>query len=162
MKYLTVLASLALVALSCTPCRYASRHPECFRPDTTITYENTTTLDSIIYLDASESTLEAYFECDSLNRVLMYRLEQSHTGPAPAPVVIYKDNILRVKYLTDSIAVLNRMVTQATGKTVYIVNPVNEQLAKKAAAMHLWRKIGVGGIVLAVLAIVFVVIKIFL
>lgn len=158
MRYLVI---FALIALSCSPCQYASRHPECFQPDTVITYETNTTLDSIIYLDASESALEAFFECDSMNQVLMYRLEQSHTGPATAPVVLYKDNVLRVRYLTDSIAVLNRMVTRATGKTVYIMNPVNEQLAKKAASLGAWRKIGIGGIVLAVLAVVFFAYKIF-
>lgn len=152
---------LALVALSCNPCRYASKHPECFKPDTVVMSHTTTVHDTIIYLEESESTLEAYFECDSTNRVLMSRLVQTEAGRPVKPTVIFRENTLRVRYYQDSIATLNRLVKETQARIEYRENPINMEMQDRISGLELWKKIGISGIILAVFVLVFAIIRIF-
>lgn len=159
-KYISV-ALLALVALSCNPCRYASKHPECFKPDTVVISHITTVRDTIIYLEESESTLEAYFECDSTNQVLMKKLVQTEAGRHVKPTVIFRENTLRIRYYQDSIATLHRVISDIQARVEYRENPINMQMQDRIAGLELWKKIGIAGIILAFFVLVFAIIRIF-
>ena len=97
-----LLISLLLLA-SCNPCRYVSRHNECFRPDTVRSFERVEikdtmflTNDSIVYTDVP---------CN------------------PSEVVKFE-----TKYITKW-----KVRTETNVKTEYVdrINPVNETLKKE-------------------------------
>ena len=151
---------LSLVAVSCNPCHYVSRHSECFPTDTIRITNERTVHDTITYIEESESTLEAYFECDSNNQVLMKRLSQTNTGNIQ-PTVIFRDNLLKIRYFTDSIAVLHKIISETKGKEVMVMNPVNEQMKRDLQRLKNWKKIGSVGIGIIVLLLVFAAFKIY-
>lgn len=156
MKWLPFL----LLFAACTPCRYVSRHPECFPADTVRITNIRIERDTITYIEESESTLEAYFECDSNNQVLMKRLAETNTGNIK-PTVIFRDNTLKISYYVDSIAVLHKIIKETSGKETTILNPVNEQMKKDLQRLKKWRKIGMYGIGLAVLVLLYALFKIY-
>jgi hypothetical protein len=139
-------------------------HSECFPPDTIRETITNTVRDTITYIEENESTLEAYFICDSNNQVLMKQLSQTNTGVIK-PTVVFRDNVLRLRYFTDSIAVLHKIIERTQAKEVYVKNPVNIQmqkdLQKSDKKLKRWRKIGIGGIITMLLLAVFAAYKIF-
>lgn len=124
-KILTV-ACVVLMLASCKPCKYVSKHPECFPRDTVIRTNEIKVLDTVTYIEGHEAFLDVYLECDSLNQVLMKRVDKTDKGIKAD--IILKNNILKIHALTDSIEVLNRIIIDKELEKVIIMNPVNIQM----------------------------------
>lgn len=148
MRYLMIL--LILSAFACNPCKYVSKHQECFPADTFKHVMIKTVRDTITYIEENESTLEAWFECDSNNQVLIKKLNETNNGIKT--VTIFKDNVLRIRSYTDSIAVLNKIIEEKSSEKITVMNPVNKQLQddnkKLEKKLTRWKKIGRFGLII--------------
>ena len=92
MRIVIVFFLIALLS-ACNPCRYVANHPECYPADTVITTDIVTVTDTLIYIEENQSTLDAWFECDSNNQVLIKKLEETISGIKT--VTVFKDNVLK-------------------------------------------------------------------
>jgi hypothetical protein len=120
--------------ISCSPCKYVARHPSCFPPDTIIITNTKTIHDSITYIQPDSASLIAAFYCDSANQVLMRTISE-YKSKGIVTKVVFKDNRLAINMYTDSIAVLNRIISNIKSKTITLVNPVNTELQRKNARL---------------------------
>lgn len=126
----SILPMIAVFMLaSCNPCRYVSNHPECFPADTIRESTTQTIRDTVTWIQADTFALSALFYCDSANRVLMRDLTE-YKSKGITTEIVYRENRLQITVATDSIKVLNRIISELKSKTVTTMNPVNEQLEK--------------------------------
>jgi len=134
MKPLLFLSVLFAVA-SCNPCKYVAKHQECFPADTVKEKETTTVHDTVEWLTLDSTAIEALFECDSTNQVLIKELNE-HKGKGSKTTIVYRNNRLRISLYTDSIAQLKRIISKEKSTVRYIVNPVNENLKKQTEKLQ--------------------------
>ena len=85
---------ISLFAFGCNPIRYVNNRV--IQNDTTIIIK-----DSIVVIPADSSLVNAYFECDSNNKVIMKELA-TYRGRKVNPIVIWKNNWLTVASKVDS------------------------------------------------------------
>ncbi len=128
MKTITILLCALLV--SCNPCKYVARHQECFLPDTIREINIQTVHDSVTWIMGDTSLFNAWFACDSMNNVIMKDLTEYKSKGVKSKIV-FTDNHLQLSFLTDSIAVLNKIIKSTKTHTEYIKNPVNAELQKE-------------------------------
>ncbi len=121
---------LVLILASCNPCKYVSNHPECFPSDTIREIETLTIRDTVTWIQADTFAMSALFYCDSARRVLMRDLTE-YKSKGITTRIVYRDNQLQITAATDSIKILNRIISELKSKTVSTMNPINEQLAKE-------------------------------
>ncbi|MCK9282226.1 MAG: hypothetical protein M0P71_16545 [Melioribacteraceae bacterium] len=111
-----------------------------------------TVRDTITYIEENESTLEAWFECDSNNQVLIKKLNETNNGIKT--VTVFKDNVFKIRSYTDSIAVLHKIIEEKSSEKIAIMNPVNKQLQddnkKLEKKLTHWKKIGKFGLIIIV------------
>jgi L-rhamnose mutarotase len=129
MKLLTLTLFAFLIA-SCNPCRYVARHQECFLPDTVKETTVQTIHDSVIFIKPDSGYIIAYFKCDSLNQVVMTELNEVKSKGVQT-VTVFKDNTFKFKWQSDSIKVLNRIISNLSTHSEHIMNPVNAVLKKE-------------------------------
>lgn len=116
-----------IVLASCNPCHYVAKHPECFAPDTIRETSTQTIRDTITWIQPDSMSLVALFYCDSANQVMMQTIEEFKSKGIKTRI-IFKDNKLDLSVYTDSIKVLNRIISNIKSKEVYVMNPVNDKL----------------------------------
>ena len=104
---------IAIFTISCNPCKYVLKHYECLpiSSDTIREYITETIRDSISYIEGNESILTAWVECDSMYNVILKKYEESNTGGIKT-IIKYSNNKLEIRAYTDSIAVLNKIITK--------------------------------------------------
>lgn len=126
-----IILIILFIISSCNPCRYVSKHPECFPNDTSIVDTFTVVTENIEYIFDS-TALNLYLQCDSNYNVLVkeYFSESSDKETDIKVVYKYKDNKLQIKSYADSIRILNTLVEKYKDTKQYIINPVNVQLKK--------------------------------
>jgi hypothetical protein len=76
------------------------------------------------------SLFNAWFACDSMNNVIMRDLNEYKSKGVKSKIV-FRDNHLQLSFLTDSIAVLNKIISSSKTHKEYIKNPVNAELQKQ-------------------------------
>lgn len=128
MKKIFALFILFLI-ISCSPCRYVSKHPECFKVDSTTIDTLTVVTESVQYL-LDSSTLDLYLQCDSNYNVLIQDFSNYQPNEKIKIVYKYKTNHLKIKSFADSVEILNTLVEKYKNEKTYILNPVNVQLEK--------------------------------
>ncbi len=126
MRNLLLIISLLLIA-ACNPCNYVAKHPECFSPDTIRETSTQTIRDTITWIQPDSMSLVALFYCDSANQVMMQKIEE-YKSKGIKTRVIFRDNKLDLSVYTDSIKVLNRIISNIKSKEVHVKNPVNNKL----------------------------------
>ena len=131
----TLLALLTVLLFACNPCKYVANHPECFQADTIRETEIQTVHDSVTWIMGDTTLFEAIFECDSLNNVLMRSLNE-YKSKGVQTKIVFRDNRLQLSSFTDSIAVLNRIISNHKTHSEYIINPVDEKLRNENVKME--------------------------
>ena len=126
MKTLSLLL-LAFLFASCNPCKYVARHQECFLPDTIRETSVQTIHDTTTWIEADSFALSALFYCDSTNNVLIKTLNE-YKSKGVVTKIIYKNNTLQISLATDSIGVLNRIISNMKTHVEHVKNPVNAVL----------------------------------
>lgn len=123
----SVSAIFIAIALSGTGCRLL--HPAAQRQSTVTV--GTVVRDTTVVVKQDSAAIEALFECDSLKRVVMRRLNVE-SGRKLHPEVVFRDQVLRVSMPVDSEAVFLQLRDRYTYRidTVYIERPVKKEVSK--------------------------------
>jgi Ni/Fe-hydrogenase subunit HybB-like protein len=100
MKNLVFILLIVLLFAGCKPCNEVST--TVYNTDTMVIYH-----DSIVMLPADSSLVNALFQCDSLNNVVLTELE-TIKGRKVKPIVEFKDRWFHVFVPVDSEAVVLR------------------------------------------------------
>lgn len=119
---------LFVLLLSCSPCKYVSKHPECFKVDTTIVDTVTVVKESVEFI-VDSTNLDLLIQCDSNYNVLIQEISNQPSEKIKI-VYKYKSNVLQIKSFTDSLEVLSTLVEKYKNEKTYVLNPVNIQLEK--------------------------------
>jgi len=128
MKILSAVSVIFIaIALLGTGCRLL--HPAAGR-QTTFTV-GTVVRDTTVIVQSDSAAIEALFECDSLNQVVMRRLSVE-SGRKLHPEVVFRDQVLTVSMPVDSEAVYFELRDRYTYRidTVYIERPVKKEVSK--------------------------------
>jgi hypothetical protein len=129
-QILVISAITILFLISCNPCRYVSKHQECFQADSILITNTVIQTDSIRFTEPDTMALSLLFECDSNNNVLMRELKDVSSKGIQTEV-IFKDNRLDVSGFVDSIAILNKLIETTKAKETTKINPLNPELQNK-------------------------------
>jgi hypothetical protein len=140
-----------------------ARHQECFLPDTIRETSTQVIHDTTTWIQPDSASLVALFYCDSANNVLISSLNE-FKSKGVVTKIIYKDNLLRIKFATDSIAVLNRIISNVKSTVVHVKNPVNAELQRQNVKYEkqLQRKKVVGRILWGYLIISLILLALFI
>ena len=161
MKNILILAVFLTVA-ACNPCRWVTRCPSQVITDTVTETYIQTWRDTVVYIEENESTLEAWFYCDSMNQVILRQLDVEKTKGVKTESE-FKAGVFRFRVMADSVKILNKIITEIKGRETIIMNPVNleieEKLKKSEKSLHIYKGIGIFGLVLAVLLILAMVVR---
>jgi hypothetical protein len=162
MKTLSLLL-LAFLFFACNPCRYVARHQECFPPDTIRETSVQTIHDTTTWIEADSFALNALFYCDSTNNVLIKTLNE-YKSKGVVTKIIYKNNTLQITLATDSIGVLNRIISNMKTHVEYVKNPVNAELQRQNLKQEkqLQRKKVIGRILWGYLIITLVLLALYI
>lgn len=130
LKYFSLLIFI-ISLISCNPCKYVAKHPECFPPDSVHETSTSSVRDSVTWLQLDTSLFDAIFECDSMNNVLIKEVNE-YKSKGVKTRVVFKDNHLQLSMFTDSIAILNKIISEHKTSVTYVKNPVNDELKRQA------------------------------
>jgi len=119
-KYLIVIL-ISIFAISCSTKKSIQIvEKEVVKDSIVYRYEETLVYDTIV-TPADSSYIEAYFECDSNNNLILKQLNESE-GKQINIKTIYKDNIIRIEASIDSGAIIRqaekRFLEQYSGTSV--------------------------------------------
>ena len=163
MHRIIVFFAVFLTILACDPCRHINRCPGYIITDTVKETLVVTYQDTITYIEENESTLEAWFYCDSLNQVIMKELNVEKTKGVKTQSEFNK-GVFKFRVMADSVEVLNRIITKIKGKEIILVNPVNKKmesdLKKTEKKLQIWKGVAIFGLAITLLIVLFVIIKI--
>jgi hypothetical protein len=113
--------------------------------------------DSIVFAPADSAIIKAWFECDSLNHVIMTDLEAA-SGNKLTQSAIFDSGILIVKAHADSLAIYLRWKERHekthTTNTVERLVPVEKLVTKKPAWLMWLSGLGGGAIVFSIILII--------
>ena len=123
-------------------------------PDT-VTVVTTVVRDSMITLPADSSVIRAWFECDSLNQVIMTQLEEI-AGNTIKPTTIFNSGFLTVTAKIDSQALYLQWKERHDSTSIHLIKEVPvEKIVYKKPAWLLWISgIGAGAIFIIILLII--------
>jgi hypothetical protein len=123
-----IFAFWIVLLLGCNPCKYVSKHPECFKVDTTIIDTVTVIKESVEFL-VDTASLDLYLQCDSNYNVLVQEYSTISDEKEKIKIVYkYKSNRLQIKSFADSVKILNTLVEKYKNEKTFVLNPVNNQL----------------------------------
>lgn len=117
-----------MLLVSCNPCKYVSKHPECFKVDS-VSIDTVTIVKENVEFIVDSTNLDLLLECDSNYNVLIQEISNLPSEKIKI-VYKYKSNLLQIKSFTDSLEVLNTLVEKYKNEKTFILNPVNTQLEK--------------------------------
>ena len=135
---------LAILMCSCSHYKWLTNNPQegckvCPTKDSVIITRSDTVIvtDSITFIEPDSATLRMFFECDSMNNVLV-RMVDGSTGKQIVYKYIFKDNILELNISTDSIAVLNRIIDHLRVDKREVVKYVTQEKIVHSGVFYVW------------------------
>jgi len=141
MRYIKL--SVFLILLSgCSHSKYILKHQDEIRSylcvnDTVRSIEKDTIIKTIseYYIEPDFATMDMFFECDSLNNVLLTKVD-SLSGKRTVIRYVLVENKLTIKALTDSISGIIANYDTLKTKTIYLDRPIT--IEKRVEVSFWW------------------------
>jgi len=140
-----LILSLLLILTGC-----ASMRPRLVQSDT-VRVVTEVPKDSIVFLPADSSVLKAWFECDSLNHVIMTGMETA-SGDKVTQSATFDSGVWIVKAHVDSLSIYLKW--KERHEKIKVTNTVEKVIVKKPAWLLWLAGIGTGAILILIILII--------